>query len=92
MGIWKRVPDMYSFLGLQAAPEAFNRRCRYVGLRNLGATCYMNCYLQTLYMNPDFRYRLFAVQPRSLLNSSNSSVSEVVILFDNSLLPTALCL
>lgn len=76
VGIWKKTPDMYSLLGLQAAPDPFVRRCRYVGLRNLGATCYMNSYLQTLYMNPDFRYKLFAVQPSSLPGLSDTENPE----------------
>lgn len=33
----------------------------YVGLRNLGATCYMNSLIQQLYMIPEFRYGLFSV-------------------------------
>ncbi|KDO21650.1 hypothetical protein SPRG_12891 [Saprolegnia parasitica CBS 223.65] len=32
---------------------------RYRGLSNQGATCYMNSLLQTLYMTPEFRNRLY---------------------------------
>ena len=32
----------------------------FVGLSNQGATCYMNSLLQTLYMTPDLRHRLYA--------------------------------
>jgi ubiquitin C-terminal hydrolase len=31
-------------------------QCGYVGLRNQGATCYMNSLLQQLYMIPALRY------------------------------------
>ncbi len=30
--------------------------CGYVGMRNLGATCYMNSLMQQLYMVPPLRY------------------------------------
>lgn len=35
----------------------------YVGLKNQGATCYMNSLLQTLYHIPYFRKVLFQISP-----------------------------
>lgn len=34
----------------------------YVGLENQGATCYMNSLLQSLFMTPDFRNKLFELE------------------------------
>ena len=40
-------------------PSAMERaRCGYVGLKNLGATCYLNALAQQLYMIPEFRQGL----------------------------------
>ena len=41
----------------------------YVGLKNLGAVCYMNSMLQLFYNVPQFRYMLLAAndkQPEDL--------------------------
>jgi ubiquitin C-terminal hydrolase len=35
-----------------------NKR-NYKGLSNIGATCYMNSLLQTLFMTPEFRYNIY---------------------------------
>jgi ubiquitin C-terminal hydrolase len=36
-------------------------RCGYVGLKNLGATCYLNSLVQQLFMVPEFRAALLAL-------------------------------
>uniref|UniRef100_A0A6B2KW10 USP domain-containing protein n=1 Tax=Arcella intermedia TaxID=1963864 RepID=A0A6B2KW10_9EUKA len=36
--------------------------CGFVGLQNLGATCYMNSLLQQFYMRPEFRYGILSVE------------------------------
>ena len=37
-----------------------DRRRRYIGLQNQGATCYMNSLLQSLYMTPEFRQLIYS--------------------------------
>ena len=39
-------------------------QCPYVGITNQGATCYMNSYLQFLYMTKEFRAFLFSLSCR----------------------------
>ena len=33
-------------------------KVKYIGLRNQGATCYLNSLIQTLFMTPEFRYEI----------------------------------
>ena len=35
------------------------KKIKYIGLKNQGATCYLNSLIQTLFMTPEFRYELF---------------------------------
>ena len=39
-------------------------QCPYIGLINQAATCYMNSYLQYLYLHPEFRSLLFSLELR----------------------------
>ena len=38
--------------------------CGYSGLKNQGATCYMNSLMQNLYMHPEYRKDVFSVKGR----------------------------
>ncbi|EAR96896.3 ubiquitin carboxy-terminal hydrolase (macronuclear) [Tetrahymena thermophila SB210] len=33
---------------------------KYIGIQNIGATCYMNSVIQTLFMTQEFRYNIFS--------------------------------
>eukprot|EP01117_Protostelium_nocturnum_P007975 TRINITY_DN2842_c0_g2_i10.p1 TRINITY_DN2842_c0_g2~~TRINITY_DN2842_c0_g2_i10.p1 ORF type:complete len:2789 (-),score=856.42 TRINITY_DN2842_c0_g2_i10:989-9238(-) len=48
----------------------------YVGLRNLGATCYMNSLMQQLYMIPHFRYGLLSVNVEEIVAQNSANVDE----------------
>ena len=46
------------------------KKIKYVGLKNQGATCYLNSLIQTLFMTPEFRYELFKWNYNQDLNGS----------------------
>ena len=38
--------------------EKEKEKVKYIGLKNQGATCYLNSLIQTLFMTPEFRYEI----------------------------------
>ncbi|KAH7821914.1 putative ubiquitin domain-containing protein [Monocercomonoides exilis] len=45
-------------------PPPLRSSSEYVGLQNPSQICYMNCFLQQLYMHYPFRYSLFTLHPK----------------------------
>ena len=64
----KAGPNLKFGALIQKPPE--NRAsCGFVGLENQGATCYLNSLIQALYMTPELRNGLFAINPLKQLNA-----------------------
>jgi len=55
------------------------RAKNYIGLRNLGATCYMNSSLQQLFMIPLFRYKIMETK----LNDQENWLAKFQLIFAN---------
>ena len=46
------------------------KKVKYIGLKNQGATCYLNSLIQTLFMTPEFRYEMFKWNYNQELNGA----------------------
>ena len=80
-GAWtekKLDKDIASTLGPDPA-DALRDPGHRVGLRNLGATCYMNCLLQCLFMNRAFRGAIYRWRPHA--EGADPILSELQRLF-----------
>ena len=62
-----------------SSTKTSSRRAGFVGLKNQGATCYLNSLLQSLYMSPEFRRGLYSLSDSDLgmsVNSFNTDLTE----------------
>lgn len=70
----RRTQWLYLPSGHEKAP------CGYVGLKNLGATCYMNSLMQQLFMLPGFRYGIFRADDDEE-NKNDSLLYQMQVIF-----------
>ena len=94
--IWndKYVLPHYYAIGLNNNTTQRNVNTEYVGLVNLGATCYMNVLFQTLFMNKQFRQKLLQFrsdyQPEQSIHDNSTSNNNSTSNTDKSQHPDAI--
>lgn len=80
------ISDFWCFLPASHAPYKWDywphddvrAECRFVGLTNLGATCYMASTIQQLYMIPEARQAVFTAKVRTHRSDGKRTGSETV--------------
>ncbi|GAA5948419.1 hypothetical protein JCM21900_002704 [Sporobolomyces salmonicolor] len=75
---WK---DHRKSLGLPAEPDNEREPDLPVGLVNLGATCYVNSFLQVWYRDVNFRAGVYACEPTSNGDIESSPLFQLQVLF-----------
>ncbi|KAG0029169.1 hypothetical protein BGZ81_004061 [Podila clonocystis] len=80
---FQREHDMADLWGYD--PQTFRKaRCGFVGLQNLGATCYVNSIVQQFFMNKDFRTGILdAPTDESDSNRNDTLLYQLQLLFGN---------
>ncbi|KAF9310793.1 hypothetical protein BG003_008108 [Podila horticola] len=80
---FQREHDMADLWGYD--PQTFKKaRCGFVGLQNLGATCYVNSIVQQFFMNKDFRSGILdAPTDESDSNRNDTLLYQLQLLFGN---------
>lgn len=72
--------------GGESGEEGRLKAGHYVGLKNLGFTCFVNATLQQLFMIPELRYELLEIPPEKIEATDDDAVRNLQKIFANLLL------